>query len=383
MIRGPSSFPGQVRGCQGGAAGATGTAPAGPVSLPCLNSNNCDKGGDLQAFQRLQGNHKKTAFLLTLNIAAMIARHGLGRVAFFTLTFAEHVLAPKEAQRRLHNLARRVLSGRYVEYVRVFERQQSGRIHYHLLVVLPPGVDIRSGVDFEAFGRGDYRSAGPALRAEWAFWRQTARLYGFGRTELLPIRSTAEGVAKYAGKYIAKHVGARQEQDKGVRLVSYSSGTNRGSCKFGWVSPGSWLWRHKLAVVAGELGFKGPEDFSKAFGAKWAYVLAGAILSVNLSAQPGGVTYPTAAHARADGHSLPEGLDSGPVTITTTPKPVQKFEDGPVWAVPSWGSSWCQCERPSSEQVGQGAENGARLRLFASSLGPWSVAREETRYKDD
>jgi hypothetical protein len=64
--------------------------------------------------------------------------------------------------------------------------------------------DIRTGLDFAAVAMRDYRTAPAALKSEWAFWRETAPRYGFGRTELLPIKSTAEGFSKYVGKYIAK-----------------------------------------------------------------------------------------------------------------------------------------------------------------------------------
>jgi hypothetical protein len=56
----------------------------------------------------------------------------------------------------------------------------SGRIHYHLLVVMAQ--DIPTGFDFAAVKGGDYRSASEYLRKEWKFWRETAPKYGFGRT---------------------------------------------------------------------------------------------------------------------------------------------------------------------------------------------------------
>jgi len=65
---------------------------------------------------------------------------------------------------------------------------------------------IRTGFNFAAVKRGDYRSASDYLRREWKFWWKTALKYVFGRTELLPIRKTADGVAKYVGKYIAKQL---------------------------------------------------------------------------------------------------------------------------------------------------------------------------------
>ena len=120
----------------------------------------------------------------------------------------------KEASKRFNSLASHVLNDRYVAWLRVLERQKSGRIHYHLVVVLRS--DIRSGVDFAAIASGDYRSAGPALREEWAFWRRTAPLYRFGRTELLPVVSSAEAISRYVGKYLGKHLDARLPADKGL-----------------------------------------------------------------------------------------------------------------------------------------------------------------------
>jgi hypothetical protein len=227
-------------------------------------------------------------------------KYGVERVGFLTLTFADHVLDPKEAQRRFNSLAGGVLNSRYVAWIRVFERQKSGRIHYHLLTV--GAEDVRTGADFEAFERGDYRSANPALRREWAFWRGTAKAYGFGRTEFLPVKSTAEGIGKYVGKYIAKHIEARPESDKGVRLVSFSRGAGKASSNFAWASPRAWLWRAKLAGVAKLYGFSTMAHFQTVLGKAWAYKLAGMIVGFELPAQPGGVVYPTVAHAEADGH---------------------------------------------------------------------------------
>lgn len=274
--------------------------------LPCLNSNNCTEG-EGQDHQKLQGNHRKTAFALAFNVRELCRKHGVERVGFLTLTFADHVICPKAAQRRFHSLKTHVLDVRYSSWIRVFERQKSGRIHYHLLVVLKD--DIRTGADFEAFERGDYRTANPLLRAEWAFWRKTAKAYGFGRTELLPVKSTADGIGAYVGKYIAKHIEARPESDKGVRLVSFSRGAGAANSRFAWASPRSWLWRQKLAMVAERYGFRTFKHFETAVGKCWAHKLAGLIVSADLAERPEGVEYPTVAHAAADGRdvsNLPE-----------------------------------------------------------------------------
>jgi hypothetical protein len=150
---------------------------------------------------------------------ALAKRFGLERLGFLTLTFADNVQVLQEANRRFHSLDTHVIRRRYERAIAVPERQKSGRVHFHLVVVA--GADIRSGADFEAFKRKDYRSANPALRSEWAFWRGTAPRFRFGRTELLPVKSTPEGMARYVGKYISKHVRARTAGDKGARLVRY------------------------------------------------------------------------------------------------------------------------------------------------------------------
>jgi hypothetical protein len=158
---------GQGVGRVGGAA----RSAAAPTALPCLNTINCNEGEN-----RLSSGHRKTAFALMLNVLWLIERHGLERVGFLTLTFARHVVAYKDAQKALHSLMTGVLKGRYPEYIIVMERMESGRIHYHLLVVMAE--DIRTGFDFAAVKHKDYKSASPYLRREWKFW----------------------GIAKYIGK---------------------------------------------------------------------------------------------------------------------------------------------------------------------------------------
>ena len=213
----------------------------------------------------------------------MIEKFGLERIGFLTLTFARHVVAYKIAQKALHSLITGIIKRRYVEFIIVMERMTSKRIHYHLLVVMAE--DIRTGFDFDAVKRGDYRSASPYLRAEWSFWRKIAPKYGFGRTELLPIRKTAEGVAKYVGKYVAKHIGQRLPEDKGARLVRYSKGANRANNHFGWASSGSFMWRMKLAAfcrmfLLTEENYK--ESLREWFGRNWVYVLRPLIESIKL-----------------------------------------------------------------------------------------------------
>ena len=104
-----------------------------------------------------------------------------------------------------------------------------GYLHFHILLDVKE--DIRTGFDFELYQRSvdlrkqrmpyrhlerqAFRTANVQLRNLWATFRQVLPLYGFGRHELLPIRTTAEAAAKYVGKYVSKHLDARLDEDKG------------------------------------------------------------------------------------------------------------------------------------------------------------------------
>jgi hypothetical protein len=227
------------------------TTAAETASLPCLFSNNCNDSQQeigSEAPRILSTQQKKSACALAWNVQYIADRVGLERLGFLTLTFKEPITDPREAQRRFRSLRTGVLTDRYSAFIRVLERQKSRRIHYHLLVVMPR--DIRTGFDFEAIVRRDYRSANIELRAEWAFWRRIAPRYGFGRTELLPIKSTAEGIARYVGKYIGKHLEVREEDDKGLRLVDYSRGGRMASTRFQFHTPNAREWRFRVRLFA-------------------------------------------------------------------------------------------------------------------------------------
>jgi hypothetical protein len=241
---------------------------------------------DLAKVNVLTGGHKRSAFVLAYEIMALAREFGIERLGFFTLTFADLVLDLGEANRRFNSLNTHVLKGRYKRAVVVPERQKSGRVHFHLLVVLD--ADIRTGCDFEAFERRDYRSANKALRSEWAFWRKTAPLYGFGRHELLPVKSNSEGIARYVGKYISKHVRERVGSDKGARLVRYlgfGPGERKASSRLAWNTDNAWLWRHKLAAFAHRLGLEDFADLQKAFGPRWAWHLQGSIIAEHITGE--------------------------------------------------------------------------------------------------
>ena len=250
----------------------TGLASA-PAPLPCLRINNSNEGAceDKKAVGSCSASVvpswvRKSEFKVKTEVMALFKQYPLERIGFLTLTFADDVQCHKEATKRLNSLITGVLRERYPMCIRVSERQSSGRWHFHLVVVCQQ--DIRRGVDFEAIKQRRYKDgANTALRAEWAFWRNTAKNYGFGRTELLPVRKTGEALAAYVAKYISKGFAYRQQRDKGARLYSVIGGSRVCSSRFSFFSLKSYLWRQKVAMWA----------------ASWSASLAKVAQSVNQS----------------------------------------------------------------------------------------------------
>lgn len=278
--------------------------------LPCLNSNISTEIASTQT--------RKAASALGWNVMSFSKKHGLENLGFLTLTFKDHVVCVKEAQRRLNSLLTHVIKPRYQDYIGVLERQKSGRIHYHLLVVI--GFDIRTGFDFAGVEAKDYSSANPALRAEWAFWRKTAPAYGFGRTELMPIKSSEEAIGKYIGKYIGKHMESRQEADKGARLVRYSRGARVATTRFQFVSVGSQQWRSKLRsfayYVAERTGCEPTmEGIREVCGPRWAHYHRDFILGMPASAPE-----PDGAPLGCPPQESEAGSETSPVGVPPTPR---------------------------------------------------------------
>ena len=275
----------------------------GEAPLPCLLVNNSISGSceDKSAVGSpvpvvpvpVPSWVRKAGFIVKTNIHAMCEKYGINHIGFLTLTFADDVQCHKEACKRFNSLRTNVLKFRYFDYVRVSERQKSGRWHFHLVVVCKQ--DIRRGVDFAAIAKRDYKSASPALRSEWAFWRNTAKRYGFGRSELLPVKKTGEALASYVAKYISKGFSYRRDEDKGARLVSYSKGSRVCGSRFSFVGGKVKEWRLRCRLFLDHLYFRyynqailegipPPDPFTYAdmpslFGKRWAWRLREQILS--------------------------------------------------------------------------------------------------------
>lgn len=257
----------------------------------------------LPEVSKLSPYHKKQAFCLSDNCKRFIQKVGITHVGFLTLTFPDNVTDNKEASRHFNSMNKHFLSKFFGMWMLAKERQSRGAWHYHILVDCR--CDIRTGFDFDAYVlqaqiREDqfkkkvpfskYRhlvdplekqyikSACPPLRKIWKLLKERLPAYGFGRTELLPIRKEAEAVGLYIGKYISKHIHGREEKDKGVRLVSYSADFPKSTPKLQFLSDGSALFRKNLKTFCLRCGFnEDPDDafdrLKGVFGPQWAFHL--------------------------------------------------------------------------------------------------------------
>ena len=166
-----------------------------------------------------------------------------------------------------HSFASHVISPAVKSWCRVVEPQRNGNIHLHAVVVFHQ--DIRTGFDFEAVERRDYRSVCPFLLSWWALLREKAPLYGFGRCETIPIKS-AQGFGFYVGKYLGKGHAIEGQGFRG-RRVSYSSTWLRcTSMRRGWAEGGGWEFRSHCKAMEREFG-EGFERWGKAAGPRWAF----------------------------------------------------------------------------------------------------------------
>ena len=239
-----------------------------------LNSNISDEAPQLSPY------HQKSAYALSENVGRFCSLYGLENCGFLTLTFPDNVQDHKEASRRFNNMNRRFLSTFYGEWIWDRERQKRGAWHYHIIIQCKG--DIRTGFDWEEYRAWitDYqagkkrrlKTGSPLLRSLWDLNNRAFPKYGFGRVELLPIRSSSEAVAKYVGKYISKQIGQRPEEDKGVRLTGHSSGFIASKPTFSWNSPGAKKWRQNLALFAQfACCCDDYEDFLEKAPRRWAY----------------------------------------------------------------------------------------------------------------
>lgn len=273
-------------------------------SLLHLNSNICTEIQNKTADEKtldgltalLSPYSRKVAFTLQENVKRLIDEApDISYLGFLTLTFKENITCPKEASKRFKSFNSHFLSKSkdFGNWLAVRERQGRGAWHYHMLVRLP--YDIKTGFLWDVYDHAlkfrdktaPYRSkknqiyrkimsqatksASPRLRQYWQELRLACSKYGFGRSEMLPIKSNIKAMTLYVGKYVSKELGERDSRDKGVRLVNYSQGWIKNSPKFQWNSDGSREWRRKLMLFSRLCGCGDLYNLNKKLGSSWAY----------------------------------------------------------------------------------------------------------------
>jgi len=255
---------------------------------------------------------RKKMFALRLKIEWMVKTYGINHVGLQTMTIRENVTDRKEFERRFKSISTNVFPEIYLDWLRVFERQQRGAWHAHVVVATKE--DIRTGTDVvglnqllkdkrdRKISKAVYysaikRLASPNLKAVWKEFRRLCaigefkarrqkkggRFYKFDACHLLPIISTAQALAVYVSKYISKGFEHRRLEDKGMRLVGCTRNVSRlGNEHFSWADGGGKLWRSKIGILAGLLNIKSLDEFAEQFGSKWAYHLQPAIAMIEL-----------------------------------------------------------------------------------------------------
>lgn len=289
-----SSFPPGLRGDPIAEWSGKGDAERG--SLLYLYSNNSigapedvpRKFTDPASYRELTPYHKKQAHTVYLNADRFVCMApSLAHVGFLTITTPDNCTDPKDLGKRWDSFNTNFLkkSPDYIHHLGVKERQSRGALHLHLLTQHPQ--DIRTGFDWDSYLEAArlkkehkpwrhiaakcYRSATPYLAERWAELRLELPKYGFGRSELLPIRTTVEAVARYVGGYLGKHIGNREERDKGMRFTFSDQGWAKNSTKFQFHTEGSAEWRRKLALFADVVGAPDMFWLKYRLGPNWAF----------------------------------------------------------------------------------------------------------------
>ncbi len=270
-------------------------------SLPCLFSYNSIENIEnnlvdhaLLAANLLTNYHRKQALTLTSNVQRLIDLGPcLSHFGFLTLTTSDKCSDFRELSKRFDSLNTNYLkpSPDFGEWIRSTERHKSGALHYHFVVQLDG--DISAGLDWSLWlqaqeakrnrkpwrhlERKATKNVTPYLRERWAELRMELPKYGFGRSELLPIRTNIEAIAFYIGAYVGKHIGARKPEDLGIRLIVYSQNWLKNSPKFSWHNDNAQKWRENVQKFANyTIGYTGDPELDhyrlkQQFGSKWAY----------------------------------------------------------------------------------------------------------------
>jgi len=275
--------------------------------LSCLLNHKCLIGGESAWDTTVPPRLKKSAEALFLEFESLVKSVGIERILFVTLTFADPLPNRKQREAYYFKLRKHLLEKRFSYGITAFDRSESGRPHFHIIVVGGEGATYRGNFDFDAWdasrsaekkwrqsGHTDQNperrwreltaaylaSATPDLAAAWGLFNEEAKRFGFGRVDVKPIQDHTRCGRYFAG-IVTKGFRANHLEDQGIRRVRYwGKFPRRVTPKFTRWTLAATRWRGKLAFCAHVLGFTEFADFGKYFGHRWFIYLKGIIRTV-------------------------------------------------------------------------------------------------------
>lgn|GEM_PF-4503285 len=160
------------------------------------------------------------------------------------------------------------------------ERQpRTGSWHMHAVVDL--GYDIRTNFPHDEVRRRRYANVPRELRKTWKQVRECSERYGFGRTELLPIKRTGRGCARYLTKYLGKALlSEKAVGEERCRLFGVWGGVRFVYSQFDWVS--NRILRKRKAWLARINDLRESVALSDVYGKRWWFSIGEALLNVIL-----------------------------------------------------------------------------------------------------
>jgi hypothetical protein len=242
---------------------------APPPRLPCLESSSLNAR-----------TNRKCLFAARENMRGYVRRVGEDRIGVLTLTTADECQSLREFQRRWNSLMTNFVRRLWRSGVWVRERQmRTGNWHGHALVDV--GFEIRPGFPFEEVSRRNYRNVDSRVRDLWKQLREKAPRYGFGRTELLPVKSNSEWAIKYLTSYLGKALlSEKTVGEEKARLFGTWGCLRNVYSRFDWVS--ARLVRKKKAWLGWAHGFVDEGAFSQGYGDRWWFRLGESLMRVIL-----------------------------------------------------------------------------------------------------
>jgi hypothetical protein len=237
--------------------------------LPCLKADNC-----------IRTSRRKQLFVARENMRLYIEKFGENNIGVLTITTPGECLSAVEFQRKWHSFRTNALRCLFPTGMWIRERQpRTGNWHLHAIVDL--GRDIRTGFPFEDISHRRYANVDSALRKTWKDLRNTVEKYGFGRSELLPIKRTGPECAAYLTKYLGKALLSEKGiGEENCRLFGVWGGVRFVHGQFDWVSNRILRRRKQWLAVTHDL--TGMEGFQNLYGRRWWFVIGEPLMKVIL-----------------------------------------------------------------------------------------------------